>query len=52
MEGNYYANYFKDLSGLVGVGYGDFGASRDLTRKQGSGIREQGSVRAKANARG
>ena len=31
MEGNYYANYFYGGSGLVGVGYGDFGALRGLT---------------------
>jgi hypothetical protein len=32
VEGNYYANYFSDLCGLVGVSYGDFGALRGLTR--------------------
>jgi hypothetical protein len=32
VEGNYYAKYFKVLSGLVGAGYGEIGASRVLTR--------------------
>jgi hypothetical protein len=31
-EHNYYANYFSDGSGLVGVGYKDFLVSRGLTR--------------------
>jgi hypothetical protein len=31
LEGNYYANYFSELSGLVGVVYGDLGAARVLT---------------------
>ena len=31
MEHNYYANYFSEVSGLFGVVYWDFGASRGLT---------------------
>jgi hypothetical protein len=32
LEDNYYAKYFSGVSGWYGVGYGDFGGTRGLTR--------------------
>ncbi len=35
MEGNYYANYFSERSGLYGVSWMDFGRDGGLTGNRG-----------------